>query len=82
MLKRRKLDKRQCVYLVVTIVSIIVSIICFINSLTVEADTIEGLLHKNTVWIRWACITMVPAIICGFNMYFRICENKGKEVFK
>ena len=81
MTKRRKLDKEQCFNVAVCAISMILSVICVINSFNVESNSIEGLLHKNSAWLRWAFIVMVPGIVCGINAYFRVCQKKGKEVF-
>lgn len=78
---KRKLDKTQLTYVAVGFISMIICIICVANSFMVEADTIEGLMHKNSAWLRWALITSIPMVWGIYNAYFRICEKKGKEVF-
>lgn len=75
---KRKLDKMQCTLLAITLLSVITSLVCMYNSFNVEANTIEGLLHKNAVWLRWAYITSIVACLSGFRMYYRICSKKGE----
>lgn len=81
MTNKKRIDKTQLTYVIVGLISMILCGVFFIASFMVEANTIEGLMHKNAVCLRWAFIMSIPMAWGIINAYARICEKKGKEVF-